>query len=74
MYPEQPLDVDHVIPRAEGGAHGPVRLVHRSCNTRRGQALGVQRRRAAAGQRPSRTAWCEAHQRWHADAPCSRAW
>ncbi|WP_370467065.1 HNH endonuclease [Actinocatenispora comari] len=76
MYPERPLDVDHVIPRAEGGAHGPVRLVHRGCNARRGQALGVQRRRAGVGMRPDTPKtlrWCEAHEAYCSTSH-SRAW
>ncbi|MGH8867088.1 MAG: hypothetical protein ACRDYU_03720 [Actinomycetes bacterium] len=45
------LDYDHVIPLALGG-RGPKRLTHRSCNRRRGQALGqkLRRRRVIASR------------------------
>ncbi|NQV07973.1 HNH endonuclease [bacterium] len=30
------LTADHIIPRAAGGEHGPLRVLCRSCNSRRG--------------------------------------
>jgi hypothetical protein len=40
MWPGvQDLDLDHLIPRSAGGAGGPVRLAHASCNRRHGQRL-----------------------------------
>lgn len=33
------LDRDHVIPRAQGGEHGPARLAHSWCNSKAGARL-----------------------------------
>ena len=45
--------VDHIVPRVHGGGDEPtnLRLVCTSCNTRGGQRLATQRKRAA--RRPS---------------------
>jgi 5-methylcytosine-specific restriction endonuclease McrA len=51
MHRDQALDLDHAIPRALGGADGPLRLAHARCNRSAGARLGNQR----AGKRePSR--------------------
>jgi hypothetical protein len=42
MYKSQPLDRDHVIDRALGGAQGPAMLAHRWCNRAAGARLGNQ--------------------------------
>jgi hypothetical protein len=42
MYKSQPLDRDHVIDRALGGAQGPAVLAHRWCNRGAGAKLGNQ--------------------------------
>lgn len=43
MWPRfQDLDLDHAVPRAHGGAHGPKRLAHASCNRRHGAELTNQ--------------------------------
>lgn len=36
--PDDPLEVDHVVPRARGGGHDRANLLpgHRSCNNRKG--------------------------------------
>lgn len=36
MWPDDDLDADHVIPRAKGGAAGPLRWSHARCNRRAG--------------------------------------
>ena len=41
MYGWQQLDLDHVTDRVFGGAGGPTRLAHRSCNRRAGAALST---------------------------------
>lgn len=46
MYSHQDLDVGHVKDAALGGAHGPRRYEHRSCNRRAGAQLGQRIRRA----------------------------
>jgi hypothetical protein len=53
MYKSQPLDRDHVIDRALGGAQGPAVLAHRWCNRSAGARLGNQiyPRTMAAGGR-----------------------
>ena len=45
MYLTQALDLDHLVPRMEGG-QGPRALAHASCNRRHGQAIGAAARRA----------------------------
>jgi 5-methylcytosine-specific restriction endonuclease McrA len=45
MYPWQDLDLDHVTPRALGGAGGPAMLSHRWCNRAAGARLGGRLRR-----------------------------
>lgn len=40
MTQDQPLDLDHIIPRALGGTGGPVQVAHSSCNRRSGALLG----------------------------------
>ena len=42
MYRSQPLDRDHIIDRALGGAQGPAVLSHRYCNRSAGAKLGNQ--------------------------------
>jgi hypothetical protein len=43
MWPRvQDLDVDHVVPRSQGGAGGPVRLAHARCNRAHGAELARQ--------------------------------
>ena len=39
------LEADHVIPRALGGEHSPLRWAHRTCNRSAGATLGNQLRR-----------------------------
>lgn len=58
MHHAQPLDYDHVIPRALGGTNGPRRIVHRSCNRSAGAALGNRMRRG------TRTPRRNAYTRW----------
>ncbi len=43
--PDDPAVLDHIIPRAAGGGHDPSNLqaAHRSCNARKGGAIGGQR-------------------------------
>lgn len=48
MHRVQRLDLDHLIPRALGGANGPRRIVHASCNRRAGAELGRRLARARA--------------------------
>jgi 5-methylcytosine-specific restriction endonuclease McrA len=55
MLPGQALDLDHLIPRSRGGAGGPVRLAHASCNRRAGQQLSSARSRAKRQQDPPRS-------------------
>ena len=53
MYKSQPLDRDHIVDRALGGAQGPAVLAHRWCNRAAGARLGNQLRPrviAAAGR------------------------
>lgn len=50
----QRLDLDHVVPRATGGATGPTRLTHESCNRRRGALLGHQLRGRGVARRQPR--------------------
>jgi hypothetical protein len=45
MYRDQALDLDHQVPRVYGGAKGPRRLAHATCNRRDGQAIGIARRK-----------------------------
>lgn len=35
----EPWDLDHVRPVARGGARGPVRVTHRSCNREQGMTI-----------------------------------
>lgn len=44
MRPGDLLDLDHVRPVVAGGAAGPRRWAHRSCNRREGARLGNARR------------------------------
>lgn len=44
MYPEQQLEADHSVPAVLGGTTAD-RLLHKSCNARRGQRLSAQRQR-----------------------------
>lgn len=44
MYKSQPLDRDHIVDRALGGAAGPAVLAHTSCNRSAGAKLGNQLR------------------------------
>ena len=37
-HPSRDLTADHVIPMAQGGKDGPLAVLCRSCNSRRGQA------------------------------------
>lgn len=39
MYRWQKLDLDHLVNRIDGGADGPTRLAHASCNRRAGQQI-----------------------------------
>jgi hypothetical protein len=54
------VDLDHVIPRAMGGTHGAVRLMHRHCNRRQGTIM-LNKLRAAQrrtrNQAPAYTRW-----------------
>lgn len=36
ILPGQPWDLDHTVPVAAGGEHGPVAPAHRSCNRSKG--------------------------------------
>lgn len=58
MYRWQKLDLDHVTPRALGGAGGPAVLAHASCNRSAGATLGNRMRGMAkqANRPPSRPA------------------
>ena len=54
-----PLEADHVVPLALGGAAldpDNLRAAHKSCNSRRGQRLGAELRRAKVGGQNSRAA------------------
>ena len=53
-YPEQALDLDHVVPRVLGGGTGPRQLTHSSCNRSAGALLRIllQRRHDNAAQAP----------------------
>lgn len=55
MYRTQQLDVGHLIDAALGGAYGPKRWEHRSCNRRAGGQLGarLRRRQSPAPQQDS---------------------
>ena len=44
MFADDDLDLDHVRPRSEGGASGPVRWAHASCNRSAGASLGNAQR------------------------------
>ena len=49
MWPRyQALDLDHAVPRSQGGAAGPKRLAHASCNRRHGAELTNEARAALA--------------------------
>lgn len=48
MWPADKLDLDHVVPRALGGAGGGVRWAHASCNRSAGGRLGNALRRRAS--------------------------
>ena len=50
MTINMPLDYDHQLPRALGGASGPRALAHRHCNRSHGARLGNKLR---ASQRPA---------------------
>lgn len=55
ILPGQAWDMDHLVPRADGGALlDPANLApaHRACNRRAGQAMTTARRRPAHPQRP----------------------
>lgn len=59
MFPEQALDADHETPRALGGTVAG-RLLHASCNRRRGAQLGNALRagRPRRGPSTSGRCWC----------------
>ncbi len=40
MYHWQPIELDHLVPRALGGIGGPTALAHQHCNRRQGAILG----------------------------------
>lgn len=42
MFSKQKLDVGHVIDAARGGAYGPKRWEHSTCNRKAGAKLGYQ--------------------------------
>jgi len=42
-HPSLDLTADHVLPRVDGGETGPLRVLCRSCNSRRGRGVGDQR-------------------------------
>lgn len=44
MWPDQPLDADHVVARTLGGVDGPLRWAHASCNRRAGGQMGHDER------------------------------
>lgn len=46
MYKQQKLDVGHVVDAALGGAYGPRRYEHTSCNRSAGAQLGQRIKRA----------------------------
>jgi hypothetical protein len=49
MWPRfQALDLDHAVPRSQGGAGGPSRLCHSTCNRRHGAQLVNEKRDLAA--------------------------
>lgn len=56
LYPGQPLDLDHMIARALGGASGPVLLAHARCNRSAGAALGNRLRSVPGRPAPQRSA------------------
>jgi hypothetical protein len=47
MHKWQALDLDHVTPRAFGGASGPAVLAHRYCNRSAGARMGNRMRGTA---------------------------
>lgn len=51
MWPGQRLQTDHVVPRALGGASGPLRWAHGRCNEAAGARLGNQARARRSGRR-----------------------
>lgn len=57
MYVDQGLDLDHQVPRALGGEHGPRHLAHAWCNRSAGGRLSGALRRAAraAAAQPATT-------------------
>lgn len=56
MYRSQPLDRDHIVDRALGGALGPAVLAHRWCNRSAGARLGNQL--APRNAKPGRDTIC----------------
>lgn len=50
ILPGQPVDLDHLVPRSQGGK-GPRVLSHRYCNRSHGAKLGNARRRARTTRR-----------------------
>ncbi len=55
MEREERLHLDHVIPVIDGGAGGPTRIVHASCNIRRGNLLRGEWRAAWTAEMAARS-------------------
>lgn len=62
MLAAQRLDYDHALPVSQGGADGPRRLSHASCNRAAGARLG-NRSRARGGR-----CWCGSNCHVHVPA------
>src|SRR5512142_1369094 len=60
MHKWQPIELDHLIPRAYGGAGGPVALTHRRCNRRAGAIIGNR----SPKRRARRAIKAAAYTRW----------
>jgi len=57
MWNVRQLDLDHVLPRAAGGARGPVRLVHRACNRAEGFNAAVRARGGSPETKTNSEEW-----------------
>jgi hypothetical protein len=71
----QALDLDHAVPRSQGGAGGPSRLAHASCNRRHGAELANQAR-AEVPYGTVRATPAGGLERWGAQgwSPISKRW
>ncbi len=55
ILPGEKWDVDHIIPRSQGGTTGPTRPAHATCNRRAGQRLAINNKREAKPTLPPET-------------------